>query len=133
MGNALNGLDIDKPIRDLTQFAKELTVGTVDKIDKNLQNVELIGQDTVRTGATVIDNIRADGFYTLRDFKSEFAAVVDSAIDNVSQITNHAVENLFDTVQMGSLLIFSAVALFTLFYGDKLFAHGIRLGKISFL
>jgi len=50
--------------------AKEDVNKIIDKgtgfISDETKKIELVAQDAVRTAATTIDNIRADGFYTIR-------------------------------------------------------------------
>ena len=105
----------------------------VDQVDTNLQNIEKIAQDTIRTGATTIDNARGDVLSTTRQFESDAAAIIDSAIDNANTTINSVSIAFFDTIQILSILVFGGILLFIMFYGDKVFANGISLGRINLI
>ena len=102
-------------------------------VNENFINIEKIAQDTIRQGATTIDNTRSDLLSTGRQFGSDAAAIIDSAIDNVNTTVNTVSVAFFDTIQIITLLVFGGVMFFLLFYGDKIFANGIRLGKINLI
>ena len=105
----------------------------LDRLDTHVTNVEKIGQDVVRTTATAVDNARADVLSTTRQFESDAAAIIDSAVDNINTTINTVSVAFFDTIQIITILIFGGILLFIMFYGDKIFQNGIRLGKINLL
>ena len=122
------GLGIDTGTQLLDRVDK-----VVGQVDTNLQNIERIAQDTIRTGATTLDNARGDVLSTTRQFESDAAAIIDSAIDNANTTINSVTIAFFDTIQILSILVFGGILLFIMFYGDKVFANGISLGRINLI
>ncbi|NHZ84289.1 MAG: hypothetical protein GWP19_00220 [Planctomycetia bacterium] len=103
-----------------------------DQIGAGAYNFGAVVQDTARGGMRLVDNSRSDLLYTVRDLKHEGFTMVDSAIDNGAQIIDRQVTNVINTVQGATLLGVGVSVIFLVLYGEKLFEHGIRLGKINF-
>lgn len=122
----LFGLDPSQETSEIREDVKEIYKYTGDKIAP-------IVQDTIRSGLTAGDNLRGDFLYTVRDVKHEGITFLDATLDNMALVVDRQATNLFNTIQMSTLVGLSGFTLFVILYGDKLFEHGIRFGKINFL
>ena len=103
---------------------------TAERITKDVGNFVMDGVDSVKT---TVDGARVDVFSTTRQLGSDAAAIIDSTLDNLNTTVNQVSVAFFDTIQIISILVFAGVLLFLLFYGDKIFMNGIRLGRINLI
>lgn len=124
---------IDSVSQAVTSGIEGVSEDIKEEVDNILDKTEIVVKDTVRTAGTVVDNVRGDVLYTFRDSKHELLTMIDSTLDNFTLVFDRQANNLFNTIQMSALLGTGMLALVLILYGDKLFQHGIRLGRLNVL
>lgn len=118
-------------IAELEEFAESEITATREGIEGFANKAGILLQDTQRGGYKLLDNTGKNVLYTIRDTKSEFLHAADSALDHAADVVDRIQQNVTDTIQIGSILVIGFGAFFIILYGDQLFSHGVRLGRIN--
>jgi hypothetical protein len=126
---------IESDIKDVVIKTESDIKDVVIKTESDIKDVVDKGQffvhDTQRQLVRLADNQASNVLFTVRDTKSEFLHAIDSGLDNMAIVIDRQTSNIINTVQMGMLISAGTIVFFTILYGDKIFAHGVRLGKIN--
>jgi hypothetical protein len=111
----------------LVSFAKQAQ----GDIASGFNKAGILAQDVERNTLGTLDNTRADALYTIRDTKSEFLHTADSALDNLATVIHNIQNNVFDTLQYGTVFGFTGFLIFLVLFGDKVFNRPIKVGLLK--
>lgn len=124
--------DVELPAT-IVQDVDENVKTVLGNVDKQATQVESVVQDFGRNALKGLDNARGDVLYTFRDTKDQALVFADSALDNFALVIDRQTSNFMDLMQMGVLLGLGTVTVFLVLYGDKVFANGIRVGRLNLI
>jgi len=117
--------------QQLEEFTEgEITAGR-EAFERSIQDAGAVVQDTTRGLITLGDNVTSDALYTVRDAKSEFLHTIDSGVDHLADVADRVQTNVFQTIQVGGVLIVGFGAFFIILHGEQMFQQGVRLGRIN--
>jgi len=102
-----------------------------ENVSSGANKAGIVIHDTMRHGAGIVENARGDILYSIRDLKHEGLTFLDSTLDNLALVVDRGISNITDTLQLGTLISMGGFIVFLILYGDQMFSHGFRLGKIN--